>query len=508
MRSDSGQRVPVWTAAGELPETEPLRGDARTDVCVVGAGIAGLSTAYHLVRNGLSVVVLDDGPIGGGETSRTTGHLSNALDDRYHELERLFGEDGAQRAAESHTAAIDRIEAIVAEERIDCGFERLDGYLFGPPGASADELDEELDAARRAGLTDVERVARAPLPSFDTGPCLRFPRQGQFDPMPYLAGLARAIRRAGGGIFTGTAAVRVEGGSAPRVTTATGPVVSAGAVVVATNASILDQLITDVVQAAYRTYAIGARVRRGIIPKALYWDTLDPYHYVRLAERGELLIAGGEDHRTGEEDDGEERLQRLEDWTRERFPLQEVRFRWSGQILEPVDSLAFIGRAPTSAANLYLATGDSGHGLTHGTIAGLLLTDLILGRKNEWADLYRPSRLRAYATRDFLQENLDTVSQYGDWLTPGEVDSEAAIRPGEGAVVRRGLVKCAVYRDESGILHELSAICPHLGCIVRWNSTERTWDCPCHGSRYDTAGRVLNGPTKTGMAGPAARQWV
>src|SRR5918999_1998804 len=147
MRSDSGQRVPVWTAAGELPETEPLRGDARTDVCVVGAGTAGLSPASPLARNGLPVVVLADGPIGGGETSRTTGHLSNALDDRYHELERLFGEDGAQRAAESHTAAIDRIEAIVAEERIDCGFERKDGYLFGPPGASADELDEELEPA-------------------------------------------------------------------------------------------------------------------------------------------------------------------------------------------------------------------------------------------------------------------------------------------------------------------------------------------------------------------------
>ena len=501
MGSGSVQRVPVWAAGGDLTETAPLRGDVRTDVCVVGAGIAGLSTAYHLARSGLAVVVLDDGPIGGGETGRTTAHLSNALDDRYHKLERRFGPGGARRAAESHTAAIDVIEAIVAKERIDCEFERLDGYLFAPPGESTEELDRELAAARRAGLTGVERVARAPLPSFDTGPCLRFPRQGQFHPLRYLAGLARAIQREGGGIFTGTAAVRVEGSFAPRVHTAAGPVVSARAVVVATNAPILDELVTDVVQAAYRTYALAARVRRGAVPKALYWDTPDPYHYVRLAERGELLIVGGEDHRTGQADDGEERLRRLEKWTRERFPIQEVRYRWSGQIQEPVDGLAFIGRAPTSAANLYMVTGDSGHGLTHGTIAGLLLTDLILGRKNDWASLYGPSWLRPVAIRDFLQENANTVAQYGGWLTPGEVGSEEEIRPGSGAIVRRGLVKFAVYRDEAGALHERSAVCPHLGCIVSWNSTEKTWDCPCHGSRFDTAGRVLNSPAKAGLAG-------
>lgn len=501
MESGSGQRVSVWAAGGELIETTPLQSDARTDVCVIGAGIAGLSTAYHLARSGLSVVVLDRGPIGGGETARTTAHLSNALDDRYYKLERLFGPGGARRAAESHTAAIDRIEAIVAEERIDCGFERLNGYLFAPSGEWTDELERELQAARRAGLAGVERVARAPLSSFDTGPCLRFPRQGQFHPLRYLAGLARAIQRDGGRIFTGTAVVRAEGGSVPRVHTAAGPVVSARAVVVATNAPILDELVTDIVQAAYRTYALAARVRRGSVPKALYWDTLDPYHYVRLAEHGELLIAGGGDHRTGQEDDGEERFRRLEEWTRERFPIQTVCFRWSGQVLEPVDGLAFIGRAPTSAANLYMATGDSGHGLTHGTIAGLLLTDLILGRKNDWAGLYGPSWLRPGAIRDFLQENVNTVVQYGGWLTSGEVGSGEEIRPGSGAIVRRGLVKFAVYRDEAGALHERSAVCPHLGCIVSWNSTEKTWDCPCHGSRFDTVGRVLNGPAKAGLAG-------
>jgi glycine/D-amino acid oxidase-like deaminating enzyme len=504
MKTDSGETIPIWTAASELPARGPLQGDAQADVCVVGAGISGLSTAYHLVRSGLSVIVLDDGPIGGGETGRTTAHLSNALDDRYYELERLFGEDGAQRAARSHTAAIDRIEAIVTEERIDCGFERLDGYLFAPPGGEVEELDRELNAARRAGLIGVERLDRTPLPSFDTGPCLRFPRQAQFNPIPYLEGLARAVERSGSRIFTHTPAVRIEGGCSARVTTAHGPVVTAGAVVAATNAPILDELISDIIQAAYRTYAIGARVKAGAVPKALYWDTLDSYHYVRLTAapdgKGEVLIVGGEDHRTGQEDDGEVRFHNLEEWTRVRFPIQEVEFRWSGQVLEPADSLAFIGRAPTSAANLYMATGDSGHGMTHGTIAGLLLTDLILGRENEWEGLYSPSRLRYAGTRDFYRENANILSQYTDWLTPGEVNSVVDIPPGEGAIVRSGLVKYAVYHDESGQLHERSAVCPHLGCIVRWNSTEKTWDCPCHGSRYDTQGRVLNGPAKEGLA--------
>jgi glycine/D-amino acid oxidase-like deaminating enzyme/nitrite reductase/ring-hydroxylating ferredoxin subunit len=504
MKTGTGHTVPVWTANRELPIRGPLQGDARADVCVVGAGISGLSTAYHLVRNGLSVIVLDDGPIGGGDSGRTTAHLSNALDDRYYELERLFGEDGAQRAARSHTAAIDRIETIAAEEGIDCGFERLDGYLFAPPGGSVEELDRELDAARRAGLTGVERVPRAPLPSFDTGPCLRFPRQAQIDPIPYLAGLAQAVERGVSQIYTRNRVVRIEGGSSARITTADGPTVTAGAVVVATNAPILDELVSDVIQAAYRTYAIGARIRRGAVHKALYWDTLDAYHYVRLAAspdgHGEVLIVGGEDHRTGQEDDGETRFHNLEEWARIRFPIQEVEFRWSGQILEPVDGFAFIGHAPTSAANLYFATGDSGQGMTHGTIAGMLLSDLILGRENEWASLYCPSRLRPLATRDFYRENANIVSQYADWLTPGEVSTVTDIPPGEGAIVRSGLVKYAVHVDESSELHERTAVCPHLGCIVRWNSTEKTWDCPCHGSRFDVEGRVLNGPAKTNLA--------
>jgi glycine/D-amino acid oxidase-like deaminating enzyme len=255
-------------------------------VCIIGAGIAGISTAYLLTRAGLSVVVLDDGPIGGGETGRTTAHLSNALDDRYSELERFFGTRGAQLAAESHTAAIDCIESIIAAEGIHCDFERLDGYLFAPPDASREVLAREYEAARRAGLLEVTWVDKAPLQEFDTGPCLRFPRQGQFDPLKYLHGLACAILRHGGQIFTTTHADEIRGGSQAYVRTSGGHCVTTAAVVVATNSPVNDPLMLHLKQSAYRTYAIAAPVPCGAVPKALYWDTPDPYHYIRLHSVG------------------------------------------------------------------------------------------------------------------------------------------------------------------------------------------------------------------------------
>ena len=249
---------------------------------MIGAGIAGLTTAYLLAREGKEVVVLDDGPIGGGETGRTTAHLSNAIDDRYYEIQRLHGADGARLAAESHTSAISRIEAIVGEEKIECDFERLDGYLFAAPGDSLDVLERELAAAHNAGLLDVTLVERAPLASFNSGPCLRFPRQGQFHPLKYLKALAGAIERDGGRIFTFTHADKVEGGSPAQIGTKQGAVVTAEAVVVATNTPVNNVVAIHTKQAAYRTYAIAAQVPRGSITRALYWDTGDPYHYMRL----------------------------------------------------------------------------------------------------------------------------------------------------------------------------------------------------------------------------------
>jgi glycine/D-amino acid oxidase-like deaminating enzyme len=498
------QTTSPWMQAVERSTYPPLAIDVHADVCVVGAGIAGLTTAYLLLKEGRTVVVLDDGPIGGGQTERTTAHLSNAIDDRYLQIEDLHGREGARLAAESHTAAIDRIEKIIATEKIECEFERLDGYLIASPGEKPDLLHLELQAAHRAGLTGVEMVSRCPWDTFDSGECLRFPRQGQFHPLQYLAGLANAIQRLGGGLFTQSHADRIESGPPTRIRTRQGATVTAAAVVVATNTPFNDLVTIHTKQAAYMTYVLGISVPRGAITKALYWDTQNPYHYIRLQSpsaseateppqedppSADLLIVGGEDHKTGQADDAEVRYRRLEMWARERFPaIEDVRYRWSGQVLETIDGLAFIGRNPLDDPNVYIATGDSGQGMTHGTIAGMLLTDLIVGRHNPWTSLYDPARKTLRAAERFLQENLNVALQYGTWVTGGDVSTTEEIASGKGAVLRRGLTKVAAYRDERGLLHEYSAICPHLGCIVEWNHNESTWDCPCHATRVTISG--------------------
>jgi glycine/D-amino acid oxidase-like deaminating enzyme/nitrite reductase/ring-hydroxylating ferredoxin subunit len=507
MPSDSGRTTSVWMATGLVPPCPPLTQDARADVCVVGAGIAGLTTAYLLAKEGKRVVVLDDNAPGGGETGRTTAHLSSALDDRFTFLERVHGERGARLAYESHDAAISKIEQIARDESIACDFERLDGYLFLAPGHEEDRLQKELEAAHRAGFSDVEFVPRAPLGGFDTGRCLRFPRQAQFHVLKYLAGLLRAIGRLGGAVHTAAHVLQIDGGPPARVATKAGPTVEADAVVVATNSPINDRYAIHTKQAPYRTYAVGLRVPMGTVFTGLYWDTLDAYHYVRLQRVNsadntpdhDVLIVGGEDHKTGQ---GEVlgHFDALESWTRERFPMAEaVEFRWSGQVLEPFDGLAFLGRNPGGKDNVFIATGDSGHGMTHGTIAGMLISDLIAGRQNPWATLYDPSRKMHRALKGFLEENVNVALKYGDWITPGEVASVNDIQPGHGALIRKGLKKLAVYKDETGGVHALSATCPHLGCVVHWNDVEKSWDCPCHGSRFDSRGRVVNGPSPVNL---------
>ena len=498
----------IWTSAG-LPDYPPLTHDTTADVCIVGAGIAGLSAAYELASRGRSVVVLDDGAIGSGESGRTTAHLATAVDDRYGRIAQLHGAHGAALAAESHAAAITRIEEVIAAEAIDCEFERLDGYLIPGPRHDAEYLREERHAAAMAGLRDTEFLDRVPEAGFDAGPCLRFPRQAQFHPLAYLAGLARAIVQRHGRIHCGTRVTDVTDGEPVRVETEGGPAVHATDAVVATDTPINDRFTIHTKQAPYRTYAVAALVPRGAIAHALLWDTDDPYHYVRLsaapgaagASPQDFLVVGGEDHKTGQDGDAPaDRFRRLEQWMRAHFPMAgPVDFRWSGQVLEPVDGVAFIGLNPGDR-HTYVHTGDSGMGMTHGVLGGMLNADLITGRANHWTRLYDPGRRTLRAAEEFLKENLNVAAQYGDWIRPGDTREAAHIAPGEGAVLRSGLHKYAAYRAEDGTLHVHSAACTHLGCVVRWNAGERSWDCPCHGSRFDPYGAVINGPAVAPLA--------
>lgn len=498
--TDNGRTRSSWMDI-ETPDGAPGNSNFETDVCIVGAGIAGLTTAYLLLREGKRVVLIDDGRVAGGESSRTSAHLASEIDDGYTEIERIHGVAGARLAYQSHATAIDTIERIAREENIECDFKRVDGFLWAPAEGSTQNLEEELAAAQRAGFTDADWAERAPLDGFNSGRCLRFPNQGQFHPLKYLAGLARCIARDGGQIVRAHA-LEIHGGTPTTVKTSAGQIITANDLVVATNSPVNDRLKIHTKQAAYRTYMIGARIPAGSVPDGLYWDTLDPYHYVRVQhdEDGEILLVGGEDHKTGQENDADARWNALETWTRAHFPQAgEIAFRWSGQVVETVDGLAYIGYNHGAGDMVFVATGDSGMGLTHGTIAGILLTDLICGRANPWTQIYDPSRKPLGAARDWLEENVNVVAQYADLVTGGDVATEDEIQPGQGAVVRHGVHKVAVYRDESGALHKCSAVCPHLGAIVAWNDGEKTWDCPAHGSRFAVDGHAVNGPANQAL---------
>jgi glycine/D-amino acid oxidase-like deaminating enzyme/nitrite reductase/ring-hydroxylating ferredoxin subunit len=490
----------IWRDTFEVPQREPLREHLTADVCVVGAGIAGLSVAYALALRGKQVVVLDKEQVGSGESGRTTAHLANALDDRYVTLEKARGADSSRIAAESHGAAIDFIEEAVRRERLDCDFTRLDGYLFLGGDDTVALLDEELAAAHRAGLAEVTLVDGAPGTGFTTGPALRFPRQGRFHILKYLAGVAGAIEARGGRIFGGSRVEKIEGGSPAMVTTTSGQTVAADDVVVCTNSPISDMIVTHAKMAPYRTCVVAFAVLKDSVADALYWDTPDPYHYVRiqpLDDARDALIVGGEDYKTGHADDAGERFACLEEWTRERFASAGERVaQWTGQVLEPNDYLAYIGKNPDGAEHVWIATGDSGMGMTHGTIAGLLLPTLLEGRAHPWAKEFDPKRItiHAHELAELAKENVDVAVQFGDYVTPGQVSDVESIPRGEGRVIRRGVHKVAAYRDESGVVHERSAACTHMRCIVDWNTAEKSWDCPCHGSRFDSLGTVLNGP--------------
>lgn len=496
----NSQTSSVWSIDEAEGADSTLAANATCDVCVIGGGIAGLTAAYVLGRAGKRVVILDAKPaLASGETQFTSAHLAWYLDDHFSHLIAVRGEEVAKQAAASHMAAIDFIEETAKRENIGCEFRRVPGHLFEAAHGKR-ILDDEVAALTRLGLP----FERKPLtlPDGRSRDCLEFPNHAQFHPLKYLRGLIAAIRTQGTIIHTRTVVEKVRGGEPCTVTTTHGHTVSAGSVVIATNNPFEGGTSLHSKVAAYLTYVIAVEIPAGSFAPGLYWDTEDPYHFVRThsSPDGDLLLVGGEDHKTGQAEDQAERWDRLLAWTRTRFPQAgAVRHHWCGQIFETPDGLGLIGLAPWNGPNAYIITGDSGMGLTHGTLGSNLVADLILGRTNPLAAVYSPSRLMPAALRTLLGENLNMASQFRDWLTGGDVASAEEIPNGQGAVIREGLTKRAVYKSEKGELTTLSAVCPHTGALVRWNAGEHTWDCPCHGSRFSATGMCLHGPSTTDL---------
>ena len=495
----------LWMDEVAPKPAPPLANDAECEVLVVGGGIAGLSAAYEAARLGRSVILIDRSDICGGMTARTTAHLASESDDWTHKLIDGLGEDAARTNFESQAAAINRIEAICRDEGFDADFTRLDAYLVPAEKKHSSDLEKEYEACRKIGMP-VEWADQAPLPLPPETRALRFADQARFHPLKYCRGLIGAVERLGGRLHGNSAYARhEEDDDGVTVETAERRRIRAGIVMFATNSPVNATVAVHTKQVPMRTYAIAAQVERGSIPDALMWDTLEAYHYVRLqpgSDGTDWLIVGGEDHRSGTVDDGDLRFGRLEQWARERFPtMGEVGHRWSGQVMEPVDGIPYSG-VTSGSKRTFLHTGDSGMGITNAVAGALNFAALLQGDKAHFAELFDPSRKpKSLGTLgEYAKGQGEVVANLAEYATPGEIDSADALKPGEGAVMRRGASKVAVYRDEDGVLVERSAVCTHVGCIVHWNGTEKCWDCPCHGSQFATDGSVLNGPATRPLA--------
>lgn len=485
---------PYWSSESPKSSFPELKKDMETDVLIIGGGMTGVSLAYQLSRAGKKVTVVEKGRLGQtGETLCTTAHLTYALDPGYHEITRLHGRQKARRVFESHWAAIRFIEEAISREKIDCDHSRLDGYLFLGASKTKKSLEEEFTALNEVGAADLDLLEYGPLDSF-RGPCLRYPDQAQFHPIKYLNALTAAAQARGVEFFEHVFIHSIHRGEA---ITDNQNRIRAASIVVATHSPIKN-IFFFLKEAAYRSYVIAGQVPKGSVPPALYWDNADPYHYVRTqpgTSTQDWLIVGGEDHKTGQPEGTKDPFEKLERWTNEHFPsFSGPHYQWSGQIIEPMDSLAFIGPSPYHK-DIYIATGYSGNGLTYASIAAMLISDLIQKKENPWLEVYNPTRKSFLALPHFIEENVNMAKHMiGDWIGKGTTTSVKTLEKGEGAILKKGIVPFAVYRDDEGVVHSHSAVCPHLGCVVQWNETEKTFDCPCHGSRFNGKGEVICGP--------------
>lgn len=473
-------------ATGSLDHTH------RCDVAIVGAGITGLTTALLLKREGLKVAIVESGPgIASGESLRTTAHLTQVLDERYHGLSSAFGKAGARLIARAKREALEIVEGLVREHQIECAFRRVPGFLYTEHESEMREIQRELRAMRRAGLP--AQLTREVPARFRTRGGIRIDSQADFHPMPYLRALAELVTEGRCRLFLDSPAMEIRDGSSCEVRTQHGSLL-ADSVVVATDSPVSSRFTVHSKLASRLTYVIAFPAIGPCLAAGLYWDLDVPYHYLRT-HQGHVIV-GGQDHPVGMDSNPAQRFEALERYARERFGEISPDFRWSGQVIETPDGLPYIGRAPLSK-RVFLAAGFAGNGMTWGTLAGPILRDLLLDRPNAYADLLSPSRLpkgRA-SISNWLGENRgNAIRLVGDRLLAAQEKSIAELTPGDGRVIDWSGTPIAVSRDETGAIHSHSPVCPHLGCHVRFNRLEQSWDCPCHGSRFDQEGRVIHGP--------------
>ncbi|MDS0296059.1 FAD-dependent oxidoreductase [Halogeometricum luteum] len=491
----TAERDAYWFRTASGPPYDPLETDVRADVAVVGAGIAGLTAALELAEAGRDVAVIERDRVGEGVTARSSAKVTSLHGFRYASLVEEFDEETARGYAAANEAAVDYVERRCEAADADVGFRRLPAYSYVEDDSERETVESEFEAARRAGLS-ASLVEEIPV-SEDAVGAVRVDDQAQFDPRAYLFALAEAVDDAGGVVFERTRATDLDAGEPHRVRTERGNVV-ADDVVVATHFPVFDRGGYFARQTPKHSLVVGVRVADPPTEAHFYRES-EPYLSIRSAgasaDDEPIVLVGGQSHQTGKGGSVRERYERLERQAREHFDVESVECRWSTQDFTPIDDLPYAGEMGPVSDGVYVATGFDGWGMTNGTAAGRIIADLIRDEPNPHADVFDPNRFSLSAAGDFAKENAEVAKSFaGDWVTKPRAEEVRNLDVDEATVLREGSDVRGVYRDDGGDVHAVSAVCPHMGCLVEWNDGDRTWDCPCHGSRFDYEGGVVDGP--------------
>ena len=485
--------VSIWKGKAEELALNSLRNDITVDVAIVGGGITGITAAYILGKAGKKVAVLEARKIGEGSTGSSTGNLYCTIGSPgLHNIKSKFNGQKLKEVVESRGAAVDFIEARVKEFNIDCDFVRVPWALFTEDDSAKSFVENERKAAEEAGIVVTQNFA-IPL-KIKTG--FTVENQAQFNPLQYVGQLAKHIRSENCRIYEQTKVTDVQEGDTCTVTTAGGKVTAAH-VIMATH-SPKGIYAVHMNMGPYREYAVAAKLNSNYPEPGVWWNMLGSEHYsmrVYDTSKGKVLMVLGEMHKVGQKENNHECYENLEKYLRERFDVASVEFTWSAQQFKTSDGIPYIGLS-TGNSKTFIATGFSADGLTYGTLSSMINCDLILGNENKWSKTYDASRVTPIASaKEFIKENVNVAYEFiKDHLTKTETDEFAEIKVGQGKVMELDGKKQGVYRDEEGKLHVVSAVCTHMGCINHWNEVEKSWDCPCHGSRFSIDGEVLEGP--------------
>jgi glycine/D-amino acid oxidase-like deaminating enzyme/nitrite reductase/ring-hydroxylating ferredoxin subunit len=499
LKRDSFTTSP-WQKTAEANKISKPATNASYDVIIIGAGITGLTTALKLQQAGKQCLLVDAGNLGFGTTGGTTAHINTFFDSTYPEIESAFNSEAAKLVADAGKLALETIEQYVKDYQIDCDLETKVGYLFSEDEKQSQQLGEIQASAKNAGV-DVEQSVTNGVPiSFQHS--LKFEGQAQFHPLKYISALAKKFVELGGTFIEHTFITDVKQEDDRCVAISEQGIFNAEHLVYATH---LPPGINKFSFrcSPYRSYALGITLSdESQYPNCLSYDMQEPYHYFRthVVDGQKILILGGEDHKTGHGDPAES-FTALEDYAKQYFQIKDIPYQWSSQYYVPVDGLPYIGRMNNAEDNIYVATGFNGNGMTWGTISGLLISGLILEKENQFAALFDPCRMKPIAGfTEFVKENADVAYHFvADRFTAEDLDSLAELQKDEGKVVDYNGEQIALYKDKEGVITALSPVCTHAKCIVNFNSMEKSWDCPCHGGRFDLDGKVLCGPPRENL---------